>query len=335
MLKKRLEAKITKVADARIAEVAKVTDAKIAEIADAKIADAKIAGIAEVAGARIAEIAGARIAETACAKIAEMTDAKIAAIADARIAAIADERLKDIEIALYQMNFALKEVPEFMPMPSKDLQIRVVGGYNADFLESGYYIVKEIDDILHKHGTALADRKTVLEWGCGCGRSLRPLKRVHPHLNLYGTDIDPEAIGWLQENYKSIADFKTNDPYPPMDYPDNKFDLIYSVSVFTHLPEDMQFAWLEDLMRLLQPGGIGLFSIHGPNHYGTFKERIEEAGFYYNDVGALTDGLPEFYRQSFHTADYINREWVKYFEILDIVTLGFGNHQDVVVVRKK
>ena len=263
-----------------------------------------------------------------------MLRAKIKKKLNAKFTKIADERLKDIEVALSQMNSVIKEMPEFMPLPSKDLQIRVVGGYSTNFLESGYHIVKEIDDILHKHGTALADRKTVLEWGCGCGRSLRPLKRVHPHLNLHGTDVDPEAIRWLQENYKSIADFKTNDPYPPIDYPDNKFDLIYAVSVFTHLPEDMQFAWLEDLMRLLQSGGIGLLSIHGPKHHGDFKEQLKDTGFYYNE-GPLTDGLPDFYRQAYHTHDYIKREWTKYFEILDIVTLGFGNHQDVVVVRKK
>ncbi len=251
-----------------------------------------------------------------------------------KLTEMGDERLDNFEVALAQTNSAIKEMPEFIPLPPKDLQLRVVSNYNVAFLDSGYRVVTEIDAFLHQHGLTLADRKNVLEWGCGCGRSLRPLKRLHPHINLHGTDVDPEAILWLQENYESIADFKTNDPYPPIDYPDNKFDLIYAVSVFTHLPEDMQFAWLEELMRLLQPGGIGLFSVHGLNHHGAFKEQLKDTGFYYSE-GPLTNGLPSFYRQTYHTPDYIKREWTKYFEILDIVTLGLGNYQDVVVVRKR
>jgi len=43
---------------------------------------------------------------------------------------------------------------------------------------------------------------------------------------------------------------------PPMSYEDNMFDFVYSISIFTHLPEDMQFAWLQELQRITKPGGI-------------------------------------------------------------------------------
>jgi len=42
---------------------------------------------------------------------------------------------------------------------------------------------------------------------------------------------------------------------PPLPFPDNSFDLIYAVSVFTHLSEEHQRTWLPELRRVLRPGG--------------------------------------------------------------------------------
>jgi hypothetical protein len=48
-----------------------------------------------------------------------------------------------------------------------------------------------------------------------------------------------------------------------------------------------------------------------------------------------TEGLPDFYQTAFHTHEYVQREWNKYFEIVNIKTKGIGQHQDAVLVRKR
>ena len=45
-------------------------------------------------------------------------------------------------------------------------------------------------------------------------------------------------------------------------------------------------------------------------------------GFYYA-VGNATEGLPEFYQNSFHTIGYIKREWAWYFEVIAIREQGW------------
>jgi SAM-dependent methyltransferase len=41
------------------------------------------------------------------------------------------------------------------------------------------------------------------------------------------------------------------------------FDFIYSISVFTHLTEYNQWFWMNELFRVLRPGGHLLFTVHG------------------------------------------------------------------------
>ena len=51
----------------------------------------------------------------------------------------------------------------------------------------------------------------------------------------------------------------------PLAMPADHFDFIYAISVFTHLREDYQDAWLEELARVARPDGIVLLTVHGPS----------------------------------------------------------------------
>ena len=53
--------------------------------------------------------------------------------------------------------------------------------------------------------------------------------------------------------------FEANNALPPLLFPDCAFDLVFAISVFTHLDEQYQLAWLAELRRVAQPGAI-LFS---------------------------------------------------------------------------
>lgn len=81
---------------------------------------------------------------------------------------------------------------------------------------------------------------------------------------LFGTDIDGESIDWCQSKLGHMATFTVNGFWPPLPFADGFFDVIYSISVFTHLPEDMQTAWLAELRRVAKPGGLLLLTVHSP-----------------------------------------------------------------------
>lgn len=94
----------------------------------------------------------------------------------------------------------------------------------------------------------------VHDFGCGCGRVLT-FFRDSLHASLYGKNIDDQAIAWCKENLAEFASFTVNSEWPPLTFEDSFFDLIFSVSVFTHLPETLQTAWLAELLACLQTRG--------------------------------------------------------------------------------
>ncbi len=61
---------------------------------------------------------------------------------------------------------------------------------------------------------------------------------------LRGCDIDAEAIGWGRTHRSTSARFACNPSLPPTSFRNAHFDVVYSVSAFTRLPEELQFAWL-------------------------------------------------------------------------------------------
>lgn len=253
-------------------------------------------------------------------------------------------RIRDTSQEVERLRIQCRQIEEavnqsgLLPLPPEQLQRRVIGVYSPAFISSGDRVVDDLNTLLAKVGTSLQQSERILDFGCGPGRALRALHfRGLDKTRLFGSDIDPEAIEWCTQNYQRVATFSVNDHEPPTSYPNNFFDCVYSISVFTHLPEEMQFAWLAELRRITKPGGYLLLTVHGPDFEYVLsdaqKKTLSTHGFVYRSVGD-TDGLPSFYQAAYHSHEYIKREWSKYFQIHHIEYKGVEAHQDVVLCQK-
>ncbi len=223
-----------------------------------------------------------------------------------------------------------------LPIPPEALRVRVHGTEDeVTFLCVGHTIASRIKEIVIAEARSLELCKRLLDFGCGCGRVLRFFEDLPESCKLFATDIDDEAISWCRDNLASLATFSKNSDEPPLNFDANSFDLIVAISVFTHLPESFELAWLSELNRVAKPGAILLLTVHGERLFWKVPrasyEELTRRGFCYAACD-MTVGLPEYYRTTFHNEAYIKQHWSKFFHIRRIVALG---QQDVVVCEKR
>jgi SAM-dependent methyltransferase len=146
----------------------------------------------------------------------------------------------------------------FAGVPSAALRYRVHGDLKLDsFLETGLRCSEDLRAALAQVGQAIGSFESILDFGCGCGRTILWLEQWAQASELHGTDIDRDAISWCRR-FISFARFAINEELPPLPYAEASFDLIYAVSVFTHLSEELQLRWLEELRRVARAGGYVL-----------------------------------------------------------------------------
>lgn len=79
---------------------------------------------------------------------------------------------------------------------------------------------------------------------------------------MFGVDWNRRAVRWCRKNLPP-ADFYRGGLGPPLPEDLAELDLIYAFSVFTHLPEAVQTAWLGELSSRLTDGGLLVLSTRG------------------------------------------------------------------------
>jgi 2-polyprenyl-3-methyl-5-hydroxy-6-metoxy-1,4-benzoquinol methylase len=165
----------------------------------------------------------------------------------------------------------LKGAPDGLPLPPAQLMVLVQGTtYVQEFLTDGGGTALGVVGVLKASGIEIGRLKRILDFGCGCGRVIRHLHAM-TDAELHGTDYNPRLVDWCKRNLR-FAQFEVNGLSPPLAYEKEQFDFIYALSVFTHLPENLQLAWMLELSRVLRPGGYLLMTTHGECYLPNMSE---------------------------------------------------------------
>ena len=220
-----------------------------------------------------------------------------------------------------------------LPLPPAKLWMLVAGTADPEwFLRSGRLSAESIVELLARNGRRIEDCQSILDFGCGCGRVVRQWHALPARIA--GSDYNPQLIAWCRRHLP-FARFEVNGLAPPLAFDAGTFDLAYALSVFTHLPEDLQFAWIDELRRVVRPGGLLMISTHGE----TFLERLSAAEQERFRAGEMVIRWQELAGSNlcctYHPPAYVRERLARGFEVVDFVPDGArGNGQDLFLLRR-
>ena len=226
--------------------------------------------------------------------------------------------------------------PDGLPVPPSRLRFEVAGTAGLEwFLDSGRQQAGVIRSAAERNGVRLESTASLLDFGCGCGRVLRHWAGLEGPA-IHGSDYNERLVGWCSANLRFVT-ASVNELAPPLRYEDAQFGLVYAISVFTHLPHDLERAWIDELSRIIAPGGLLIVTTHGDS-YADRLDADERATYDSGEPVVRWPGVAgSNLCTTFHPDSYIRQRLAPELELLEHTldggTLG-SRQQDLVVFRQ-
>ncbi|WP_165361477.1 class I SAM-dependent methyltransferase [Lichenibacterium ramalinae] len=220
-----------------------------------------------------------------------------------------------------------------LPLPPLRLAQRIGSVTLEDFDASGRAIRDAIVRALP--GDFRWDGIRCLDFGSGVGRAIRHFAPEAQRAEFWGCDIDGPSIRWSVQNLSPPFRFFQIGEEPTIPLESDSFDLVYAVSVLSHIHSTWH-QWLMEIRRILKPGGTVFVTFLGPTPMmdmlgEPYWTRGADFGMYvkgphqnWNDGGPMIFVSPE----------WLKAFWGSLFDIDYIAIDGLMNYQSFCVMRK-
>jgi SAM-dependent methyltransferase len=172
-------------------------------------------------------------------------------------------RLREEWLAVRSCDGGSATAPDGLPLPPSRLRLLVDGrSSDADrFLSVGAQMADSIAAAAAQAGRPVGEMGAILDFGCGSGRVARHWAALEGP-EVHGCDYNQELVAWCGDSLPFLYATR-NELEPPTPYVAGSFDLVYALSVFSHLSEPIGEAWIAELRRILRPGGLLVVSVLG------------------------------------------------------------------------
>lgn len=201
-----------------------------------------------------------------------------------------------------------------------------------DYLADGWRTLAELMVLLERLHRPLMQIESMLEFASGFGRFTRHLAPLLPG-RLTCSDVVPGSVEFAREQF-GVKAFKSSFEPETIDFP-QRHDLVFVLSLFTHLPVQEWQRWLQALARATKPGGLLLLSFHNEDAAGEYGIEFDGDGCFFAASSESAALSPVQYGTTFTRRAVVEREISAALGLEPVLyqPLAFWVGQDAVAIR--
>ena len=204
-----------------------------------------------------------------------------------------------------------------------------------DYFADGWRTLSELMLMLEAVDQPLLKTPRVLEFASGHGRFTRHLTKALGAGRVVVSDVVPSAVEFSKSTF-GVDGFLSASVPEEVQWP-QRYELVFVLSLFSHLPRSTWSRWLKVLYQAVAPGGLLVFSTHGVKAATFDSVVLDQEGFFFapssesNAIDAQEYGTA-FTSEAFvlqSIADTLGADC-----LVHKAPVHFWNHQDAYVLRR-
>ncbi|RUW86094.1 class I SAM-dependent methyltransferase [Mesorhizobium sp. M1E.F.Ca.ET.063.01.1.1] len=191
-------------------------------------------------------------------------------------------RLSLDDFGLFMISLPNRDYPglsRLLPaMASEDVQKTWTGASGLDLYRQTSTFARQLENNFTRYIKAPLADSEILDFGCGYGRILRMMYYYSDPANIWGVDAWDKSLDLCREA-RLPGKFAQSERVPSaLPVGNQKFDLIFAFSVFTHLAPPTARACLAALRNHIKPRGLFVATIR-PIEFWPFIDRVRNTSF--------------------------------------------------------
>jgi cyclopropane fatty-acyl-phospholipid synthase-like methyltransferase len=234
-------------------------------------------------------------------------------------------RRHDVEAACHREDF----IYEFIMMMFGPQRTKQAVDY---YFDDGFRSAQQFAELVKPFGFARPVR--VLEFASGYGCVTRHLKK-NPDFSLIACDIHPQACEVIQEKLGVQCILSKHVP-EELTF-EQKFDVVFALSFFSHMPRATWGRWIKVLFAALDDPGYLVFTtqrLTSAEKHG--RTELPSDGFYFEEKSEQDDLSTAEYGATMVTPDFVRAQVLEQtgVPVFDCKLSYWWGHQDLWVVKK-
>lgn len=204
-----------------------------------------------------------------------------------------------------------------------------------DYLADGWRTMAELVLLLEQAGHPLLDTRSFLEFASGHGRFTRHLVKALGAERVVVSDVVADSVDFARvafgvEGFVSAA--------VPEDVRwDKQHDVVFVLSLFSHLPASTWSRWLRRIYDMVAPGGVLVFTTHGEAAVRKQDVSLDADGYFFTPSSESTAIDAQEYGTTFTSEAFVRARIAEHLpgaRLRQFSPQHFWHHQDAFVVER-